>query len=136
MCSVKEDCGLVLVQPGMVRKRRHMEFHSPNTSERLRRLDEASQIILKMWTQERTTFVGQYYRVKEAYCNPKAVQKPHPPLLIGGDGERETLKIVAKYADACNLSGSTSTIKRRLSILREHCKNVGRNYDSILKTKI
>jgi F420-dependent oxidoreductase-like protein len=108
----------------------------PPTKERLLRLEEVIQIILKMWTKSTATFNGKYYQIKDAYCNPKPIQKPHPPIMVGGGGERNTLRIVAKYADACNLFGSIETIKRKLSILKEHCKNVGRDYDSILKTKL
>jgi F420-dependent oxidoreductase-like protein len=108
----------------------------PN-KERLLRLEEAIQIIRKMWTEEPTaTFNGKYYQISNAYCNPKPIQKPSPPIMVGGSGERYTLKIVAKYADACNLYGSAETVKRKLNILREHCKSVGRDYDSILKTKL
>lgn len=108
----------------------------PPTKERLLRLEEVIQIILKMWTKSTATFNGKYYQINDAYCNPKPIQKPHPPIMVGGGGERNTLRIVAKYADACNLFGSIETIKRKLSILKEHCKNVGRDYDSILKTKL
>jgi alkanesulfonate monooxygenase SsuD/methylene tetrahydromethanopterin reductase-like flavin-dependent oxidoreductase (luciferase family) len=71
-----------------------------------------------------------------SFWNPKPVQKPSPPIMIGGTGERQTLRIVAKYGDACNLFGSVETVKRKLSILKEHCKSIGRDYDSILKTKL
>jgi F420-dependent oxidoreductase-like protein len=112
----------------------------PTTKERLQRLEEAIQIIRKMWIEEEgqttASFNGKYYKINNAYCNPKPIQKPSPPIMIGGNGERHTLKIVAKYADACNLFGSAETVKRKLSILREHCKSVGRDYDSILKTKL
>ena len=108
----------------------------PSTKERLRRLEETVQIVRGMWTQERTSFDGQYYRIREAYCNPKPIQKPHPPIMVGGGGERETLRIVAKHADACNIFGSPDTVRRKLGILREHCKSVGRDYDTILKTKL
>jgi F420-dependent oxidoreductase-like protein len=108
----------------------------PN-KERLLRLEEAIQIIRKMWTEEpAATFNGKYYQINNAYCNPKPIQKPSPPIMVGGSGERQTLKIVAKYADACNLFGSAETVKRKLSVLKEHCKSVGRDYDSILKTKL
>jgi F420-dependent oxidoreductase-like protein len=109
----------------------------PN-KERLLRLEEAIQIIRKMWTEEEpaATFNGKYYQINNAYCNPKPIQKPSPPIMVGGSGERQTLKIVAKYADACNLFGSAETIKRKLSVLKEHCKSIGRDYDSILKTKL
>ena len=109
----------------------------PPANERLSRLEEAIQIIRKMWTEEPSaSFNGKYYQIHNAYCNPKPIQKPTPPILVGGSGEKRTLKIVAKYADACNLFGSTDTVKRKLNILKEHCKSVGRDYDSILKTKL
>jgi alkanesulfonate monooxygenase SsuD/methylene tetrahydromethanopterin reductase-like flavin-dependent oxidoreductase (luciferase family) len=110
----------------------------PTNKERLLRLEEAIQIVRKMWTEEESapTFNGKYYQINNAYCNPKPIQKPSPPIMIGGGGERYTLKMVAKYADACNLFGSAETVKRKLSILREHCKSVGRDYDSILKTNL
>ena len=109
----------------------------PSNQERLLRLEETIQIIRKMWTEEPcASFNGKYFQVINAYCNPKPIQKPSPPILVGGSGERKTLKIVAKYADACNLFGSTESIKKKLDILKEHCKSVGRDFDSILKTKL
>ena len=109
----------------------------PSNKERLDRLEEAIQIIRKMWTEEpNASFTGKYYKIKNAYCNPKPIQKPSPPILVGGGGEKRTLKIVAKYADACNLIGSYTTIERKLKALKEHCISVGRNYDDILKTKL
>jgi F420-dependent oxidoreductase-like protein len=109
----------------------------PSNQERMLRLEEAIQIIRKMWTEEPyTSFNGKYYQIRNAYCNPKPIQKPSPPILVGGSGERKTLKIVAKYADACNLFGSPETVRKKLDILKEHCKSVGRDYDSILKTKL
>ena len=110
----------------------------PSNQERLVRLEEAIQIIRKMWSEEPSaSFNGKYYQINNAYCNPKPIQKkPSPPIMVGGSGERKTLKIVAKYADACNLFGSAETIKRKLNILKEHCKSVGRDYNSILKTKL
>jgi F420-dependent oxidoreductase-like protein len=109
----------------------------PSNQERLLRLDEAIQVIRKMWTDEPyASFNGKYYQIRNAYCNPKPIQKPSPPILVGGSGERKTLKIVAKYADACNLFGSPETVRKKLDILKEHCKSVGRDYSSILKTKL
>jgi F420-dependent oxidoreductase-like protein len=109
----------------------------PSNQERLLRLEEAIQIIRKMWTEEPcASFNGKYFQIINAYCNPKPIQKPSPPILVGGSGERKTLKIVAKYADACNLFGSTESIKKKLDILKEHCKSVDRDFDSILKTKL
>jgi len=109
----------------------------PPVRERLDRLEEAIQIIRKMWTDEpNTTFAGKYYQIKNAYCNPRPIQRPSPPILVGGEGEKRTLEIVAKYADACNLFGSSETVKRKLDVLKEHCRKVSRDYDSILKTKL
>lgn len=108
----------------------------PKVKERMQRLEEAVQIIRKLWTEDRTSFDGRYYRLKDAYCIPKPIQKPCPPIMIGGAGERLTLKIVAKYADACNLFGTVETVKNKLKILRDHCEAVGRDYDSILKTRL
>ena len=109
----------------------------PSNRERLDRLEEAIQIIRKMWSDEPTaTYIGKYYQIKNAYCNPKPIQRPSPPILVGGSGEKRTLQIVAKYADACNLFGSPDTVKAKLNALKEHCKKVGRDYDSILKTKL
>jgi F420-dependent oxidoreductase-like protein len=108
----------------------------PNLKERLRRLEEALQVIKAMWTEDGASFEGRFYQIRNAYCNPKPMQKPYPPIMVGGSGERETLKIVAKYADACNIFGSTDTVKRKLKILRDHCKAVGRDYDCILKTRL
>jgi F420-dependent oxidoreductase-like protein len=108
----------------------------PPVMERMRRLEEAVQVIRAMWTEDRATFHGKFYRIENAYCNPKPIQKPHPPIMIGGGGERETLKLVAKYADACNIFGSIDTVKRKLEILKNHCKTEGRDYNSILKTRL
>ena len=108
----------------------------PPVKERMQRLEEAVQIISKMWTEELTTFNGRFYQLRDAYCNPKPIQKPHPPIMIGGSGERRTLKLVAKYGDACNLFGSVETVKKKFEVLRDHCRSVGRDYDSILKTKL
>ena len=108
----------------------------PSTKERLKRLEESVQIIKKMWTEEQANFNGKYYKLQGAYCNPRPIQKPHPPIMVGGEGERETLRIVAKYANACNLFGSSNTVKHKLNVLREHCKTAGRDYNEILKTKL
>ena len=89
-----------------------------------------------MWTEEKASFDGRFYQLRDAYCNPKPIQKPHPKILIGGGGEKRTLKTVARYGDATNLFGSVDTMKRKLDILREHCKEVGRDYNSIVKSKL
>jgi F420-dependent oxidoreductase-like protein len=103
---------------------------------RLRRLGEALQIIRGMWSSDGYSFEGEFYKVSNAICVPRPVQRPHPPILIGGGGERVTLKLVAKYGDACNLTGGAEIIRHKLAVLKEHCRAVGRSYDEILKTKL
>jgi F420-dependent oxidoreductase-like protein len=102
--------------------------------ERLRYLREAIQVILAMWTQEEAVFEGKYYHVNGAINQPKGVQKPHIPLLIGGGGEKVTLKLVAQYGDACNVSGDLETIKHKFDVIKQHCEAVGRPYESIHRT--
>src|SRR4029434_1232446 len=98
----------------------------PDASERLRRFREAVQVILPMWTQEEAVFEGSYYRLDGAINQPKGVQQPHIPLLIGGGGEQVTLKLVAQYGDACNINGDLETIKHKFAVLKKHCETVGR----------
>ena len=109
-------------------------YEYPETPERLRMLRESLQVIKAMWTQDLATFEGRYYRVLGAINEPKPVQKPHPPIWIGGAGERVTLKLVAQYGDACNFNADVATVKHKLDVLREHCEAVGRDYATILKT--
>jgi F420-dependent oxidoreductase-like protein len=104
--------------------------------ERLKRLEEALQIIKGMWTNDSFSFEGKYYVTRDAKCFPKPIQQPHPPIMVGGGGENVTLKLVAKYADACNVFGGPRTVKRKLEKLKEHCKAVGRDCDEVLKTKL
>src|SRR5499426_4022140 len=101
------------------------------TGERIRRLDEAVAIIKSLWTAEKTTMQGRYYQVSEARCEPKPVRKPHPPFMIGGAGEKLTLRVVAKHADIWNTFGTASVFRSKLAVLREHCSSVGRNIDEI-----
>jgi F420-dependent oxidoreductase-like protein len=109
-------------------------FDYPSAPDRLRRLREAVQIIRAMWTEEEVVFKGKYYQVRGAINQPKGVQQPHIPLLIGGGGEQVTLKLVAQYGDACNIYGDLETIKRKFAILKEHCATIGRDYESIHRT--
>jgi F420-dependent oxidoreductase-like protein len=106
----------------------------PDTGERLRRLREAVQVILAMWTQDEAVFEGTYYQLHGAINQPKGVQKPHIPLLIGGGGEKVTLRLVAQYGDACNVGGDLATIKHKFAVLKHHCEELGRDYNSILRT--
>src|SRR5713226_372477 len=108
----------------------------PDTGERLQRLHEAVQIILAMWTQEEATFEGTYYQVKGAINQPKGVQKPHIPILIGGGGEKVTLRLVARYGDACNVGGDIATLKHKFAVLKQHCDELGRDYNSIRRTTL
>lgn len=109
-------------------------YEFPETPDRLRRLGEAVQVLKAMWTQERAEFEGRFYSVRGAINEPKPVQKPHPPLWIGGSGERVTLKLVAQHGDACNIGGDVPTIRHKLDVLQDHCAAVGRNYDEIVKS--
>lgn len=111
-------------------------YSYPGTGERLQRLREAIQVILLMWTRDEATFEGAYYQVKGAINQPKGVQKPHIPLLIGGEGEKVTLRLVAQYGDACNFGGDIPTIKHKLAVLKRHCEELGRDYDSIRRTTL
>ncbi len=108
----------------------------PGTHERLERLHEAVEIILSMWTQEEANFEGTYYQVRGAINQPKGVQKPRIPLLIGGGGEKVTLRLVAQYADACNVGGDIPTIKHKLAVLKQHCEQLGRDYEHIKRTAL
>jgi F420-dependent oxidoreductase-like protein len=101
---------------------------------RLRRLEEAVQVITSMWTQEATTFDGKHYQLTGAINQPKGVQSPRIPMMIAGGGEKMTLKLVAQYADLCNLLGDPTEVARKLAILEEHCDTVGRDYDDIRRT--
>ncbi|MCS4537604.1 MAG: LLM class F420-dependent oxidoreductase [Thaumarchaeota archaeon] len=111
-------------------------IHLGTMRERFQRLMETLQIVKKMWTEDKATFEGKYYRIKNAICNPKPIQKPHPMIMVGGDGEKVTLKIVAQYANACNVFGGADLerVSTKLSALKQHCKDVGRDYNSIFKT--
>lgn len=109
-------------------------YEYPDAPERLRQLREAVQVILAMWTQEEAVFEGNYYHVRGAINQPKGIQKPHIPLLIGGGGEKVTLKLVAQYGDACNVSGALATIEHKFAVLKEHCQTLGRDYESIHRT--
>src|SRR5690349_14288657 len=109
-------------------------YQYPDAPERLRYLREAVQVILTMWTEDEAVFEGKYYQVRGAINQPKGVQKPHIPLLIGGGGEKVTLKLVAQYGDACNVMGDLATLEHKFSVIKQHCEAVGRNYEDIHRT--
>ncbi|MFD8500330.1 LLM class F420-dependent oxidoreductase [Amycolatopsis sp. NPDC059657] len=102
--------------------------------ERLKRLREAVQIILSLWTELETTFDGEYYQVKNAINQPKGIQQPHIPLMIAGEGEQVTLKLVAEFADMCNVTQDPIGMRHKFEVLKKHCEAVGRNYDEIHRT--
>jgi F420-dependent oxidoreductase-like protein len=103
--------------------------------ERIRRLGEACEVIRRLWTEERANFDGRYYQLKDAMCNPKPVQEPYPPIVIGGNGEKLTLRVVAQYADIWNaLAGTVDEFKRLSAILDEHCAAVGRDPATIRRS--
>ena len=110
----------------------------PAIKERFERLEETLQICQEMWEGKRGSekpFRGEHYQLERPLNSPQSLTRPHPPILIGGGGEKKTLRLVAQYADACNLF-PTPEIPRKLDILREHCRAVGRNYDEIEKTAV
>jgi F420-dependent oxidoreductase-like protein len=109
----------------------------PATSDRFKQLAETLQLGLRMWAGDEQPFEGKQYRLMHPVAKPEPLQKPHPPILVGGAGETKTLRLVAQYADACNLfdiPDGGRTIKHKLEVLARHCETVGRPYDSIEKT--
>ena len=100
-------------------------LYSPG--ERIQRLAEACEVIRRMWTETASNFEGQYYQLKQAYCEPKPIQKPHPPFVLGGSGERRTLRVVARYADVWNFGGGDlDEFRHKNRVLDDHCAAVGR----------
>jgi len=109
----------------------------PRPATRIRQMEEAVELILKMWTEPRTTFHGRYFHVEDAILEPKPVQKPRPPVLIAGGGEQMTLRAVARLADACNfVDGEIAEVRYKLDVLRRHCDALGRDYHTIEKTRV
>ncbi len=105
----------------------------PPTAERFERLEETLQICLQMWSGTDSPYEGAHYRLGRTLNSPPALSSPHPPILIGGSGERKTLKLVARYAQACNLFPGPD-LEHKLDVLRGHCEDEGRDYDDIEKT--
>jgi len=108
----------------------------PKPATRIAQMEEAIKLILSMWTEKRTTFHGKYFHAENAILEPKPVQKPHPPLMIGGGGEQLTLRAVARYADACNVGGTPDQVRHKFEVLRRHCETQKRNYDEIERTSV
>lgn len=106
----------------------------PPVRERMEQLEEAVQIVDRMLTQRPASFRGKHFAIEQAYNDPPPVQRPRPPIMIGGSGERVTLRLVAQYADMCNLFGDPPTVARLFGVLREHCAAVGRPFEAITRT--
>jgi F420-dependent oxidoreductase-like protein len=103
---------------------------------RIRQMEEALKLIKLMWTEPRATFYGKYFHVDEAILEPKPLQKPHPPIMIGGGGEQLTLRVLARHGDACNLFGDPAAVQHKLAVLRRHCEAEGRDFNSIERTNL
>ena len=119
------------------REHRGLGVPFPPVKERFERLEETLQIAHQMWRGEVAPFEGKHYQLVETLCRPMPVRKPHPPILVGGGGEQKTLRLVARYADACNLFAfDLDQVRHKLEVLRGHCEAEGRSYDEIEKTTI
>jgi F420-dependent oxidoreductase-like protein len=111
----------------------------PPVAERFERLEETLQIVRQMWSEDNGPFEGKHYQLAETLNSPQPLQSPHPPIMIGGGGEKKTLRLVARYADACNLfvtpgPDGPAQISAKLDVLRAHCEREGTDYDRIRKT--
>ena len=117
---------------------RALGFPMPPLGDRFEMLEETLHLVREAWTDEhgsRRAFAGRHYQASDVLNSPQALSQPHPPILIGGGGERRTLKLVAQYADACNVFGTDpGQLKHKYDVLRRHCETVGRDYDQIEKT--
>ncbi len=109
----------------------------PATADRFEILEEALQVCFQMWSDDDGPFTSKHFQLAETICNPHPISAPRPPVLIGGSGERKTLRLVAKYAQACNLfSTGADEVGHKLDVLRAHCETEGRDYDTIEKTML
>ncbi|HEU5118418.1 MAG TPA: LLM class flavin-dependent oxidoreductase, partial [Isosphaeraceae bacterium] len=109
------------------REHRALGVPFPPVAERFERLEETLQICLQMWGPDNGPYDGKHYHLTETLCSPAPVSSPRPRILIGGSGERKTLRLVAKYADVCNIFGDAATVAGKLEVLRRHCDDVGRD---------
>ena len=119
------------------REQRGLGVALASAGERFERLEETLQICLQMWSDNNGPYAGKHYQLAETLCVPEPLRRPRPPILIGGGGERKTLRLVARYADACNLfASSPEEVAHKLDVLRTHCEVEGRDYEAIRKTAI
>ncbi|MEZ0071718.1 LLM class F420-dependent oxidoreductase [Planotetraspora sp. GP83] len=112
---------------------RGLGFPFPPVAERFERLEETVQICLRMWSGDEKPYNGRHYQLERPLNRPQPLSRPHPPIMIGGGGEKKTLRLVARYAQACNLFAGPD-LARKLDVLRAHCEAEGRDYDEIVKT--
>jgi F420-dependent oxidoreductase-like protein len=108
----------------------------PPIGVRFELLEEALQIAKQMWSANNGAYRGKHNHLEETLCSPQPLSRPHPPILVAGGGEKKTLRLVAQYADACNLYGAPDTVRAKLAILKQHCDALGRDYESIEKTTL
>jgi F420-dependent oxidoreductase-like protein len=113
------------------REHRGLGVPFPPVSERFERLEEAIQICLQMWSDDNGPYRGRHYQLDETLCSPMPVSTPRPRILIGGSGERKTLRLVAQYADACNIFGGPDEVAQKIDVLRRHCDAIGRDPNEI-----
>ena len=118
------------------REARGLGVPFPPVSVRFHLLEEALQIAQQMWSENTGPYHGKHFRLDETLCSPQPLSRPHPPILVAGGGERKTLRLVAQYADACNLFGNADAVGPKLEILKRHCEAVGRDYGAIEKTTL
>jgi F420-dependent oxidoreductase-like protein len=120
------------------REHRGLGVPFPALGERFERLEEALRIAKQMWSPDTSPYEGHHYRLAETLNVPQPLSQPHPPILIGGLGERKTLRLVAQYGDACNLFApiGTSELRRKLDVLKQHCDDLGRPYEEVEKTTL
>lgn len=108
----------------------------PSVKERFEHLEDALEIALQMWSADNGPYKGMHHTLEETICSPQPIQEPHPPIMIGGGGEKRTLRLVARFAQACNLFGGPDEIKHKLEVLQRHCDDVGRDFGEIEKTRL
>jgi F420-dependent oxidoreductase-like protein len=106
----------------------------PEVPERMGMFREACEIIHRMWTEDYPRFQGKYYTIDGPINEPKGVQSPHPPFWIGGGGEKVTLRLVARWGDACNVFGDPDRLRHKFGVLRGHCEDLGRDYEEIVRS--